>query len=53
VCLPFFALRAGHVSQDVPQALAQAGFRGPLLAPIGEHAGVPRVIAAGLSRAAA
>jgi sirohydrochlorin ferrochelatase len=46
VCLPFFALRAGHVEQDVPQALADAGFAGPLLPAIGEHARVPDLIAA-------
>jgi sirohydrochlorin ferrochelatase len=51
VCLPFFALRAGHVEEDVPQALAEAGFDGPLLPPIGEHAGVPGLIARALLRA--
>lgn len=49
VCLPFFALRAGHVAQDVPQALAAAGFRGLLLPAIGEHPQVPALIAAALS----
>ncbi len=51
VCLPFFALRAGHVEGDVPQALAEAGFEGPLLPAIGEHPGVPRLIADALLRA--
>jgi sirohydrochlorin ferrochelatase len=51
VCLPFFALRAGHVEGDVPQALAEAGFGGPLLPAIGEHPGVPRLIADALLRA--
>jgi sirohydrochlorin ferrochelatase len=51
VCLPFFALRAGHVEEDVPQALAEAGFDGPLLPPIGEHPGVPGLIAQALLRA--
>ncbi len=37
ICLPFFALRAGHVVDDVPAALAEAGFTGPLLPAIGEH----------------
>ncbi len=50
LCLPFFALRAGHVDGDVPEALAQAGFRGPLLPAIGQHAEVPRIIAAALAR---
>lgn len=45
VCLPFFALRAGHVAEDVPQMLAAAGFRGALLPAIGEHAEVPALIA--------
>ncbi|HMO73556.1 MAG TPA: CbiX/SirB N-terminal domain-containing protein, partial [Paracoccaceae bacterium] len=50
VCLPFFALRAGHVAADVPEALAAAGFHGPLLPAIGEHAEVARIIAAALAR---
>jgi sirohydrochlorin ferrochelatase len=51
ICLPFFALRAGHVAGDVPEALERAGFRGPLLPAIGEHAEVPQIIAAALARA--
>jgi sirohydrochlorin ferrochelatase len=51
ICIPFFALKAGHVEDDVPDALAQAGFSGPLLPAIGEHAAVPRLIANALSRA--
>jgi sirohydrochlorin ferrochelatase len=51
ICLPFFALRAGHVETDVPRALADAGFSDPLLSAIGEHAGVPMVIADALVRA--
>lgn len=53
VCLPFFALAAGHVVADVPAALAEAGFEGPLLPPIGAHPGVPGLIAAALAGAAA
>lgn len=53
VCLPFFALHAGHVTDDVPQALRAAGFEGPCLPPVGEHPGVPALIAAALRRAAA
>jgi len=45
LCLPLFALRAGHVARDLPAALADAGFTGPLLAPIGEHPAVARLIA--------
>ena len=52
ICLPLFALRASHVAGDVPDALAQAGFRGLLLPAIGEHAGVPALIAAALQLAA-
>lgn len=50
ICLPFFALRAGHVAGDVPDALATAGFRGPLLPAIGEHPEAARVIANCLTR---
>ena len=50
ICLPFFALRAGHVAQDVPEALRQAGFTGPLMPAIGESAGVARLIAQSLAR---
>jgi len=51
LCLPFFALRAGHVVQDIPEALAEAEFEGQLLPPIGEDIGVARLIAAALARA--
>jgi sirohydrochlorin ferrochelatase len=50
LCLPLFALRAGHVVDDLPEALAAAGFAGPLLPPIGEHAAVPALLAAALRR---
>jgi sirohydrochlorin ferrochelatase len=53
ICLPFFASRAGHVAADLPAALAEAGFPGPVLAPIGADAGTPEIIAAALSRHAA
>jgi sirohydrochlorin ferrochelatase len=53
LCLPFFALRAGHVASDVPEALAEAGFEGALLPAIGEHPGVPALIARALAAAAA
>lgn len=48
LCLPFFALTADHVTEDVPEALAQAGFTGPLLPPIGAAAEVPALIAQAL-----
>lgn len=50
ICLPFFALTASHVTDDVPEALAAAGFRGPLLPPVGTHPDVPGIIAAALRR---
>lgn len=51
VCVPFFALRAGHVIGDLPDALEEAGFEGPCLPPIGEHDEIPALIAAALIRA--
>ncbi|MCJ8138834.1 CbiX/SirB N-terminal domain-containing protein [Falsirhodobacter halotolerans] len=50
-CLPFFAARRGHVIDDLPDALARAGFTGPLLPPVGLHDRVPALIAAALMRA--
>lgn len=51
VCLPFFAARGGHVTADLPRALAEAGFDGPLLDPVGLHPAVPGLIAAALRAA--
>ncbi|WP_376876011.1 CbiX/SirB N-terminal domain-containing protein [Albirhodobacter sp. R86504] len=51
VCVPFFALRAGHVVGDLPEALEEAEFAGPCLDPIGEHPQIPHLIAAALKRA--
>ena len=48
VCLPFFAAEGGHVTDDLPGALAEAGFRGRLLPPLGLDARVPGLIAAAL-----
>lgn len=53
LCLPFFALRAGHVAGDVPEALARAGFAGPLLPAVGEAPEVARMVAATLAAAQA
>ncbi|MCA1296771.1 CbiX/SirB N-terminal domain-containing protein [Stappia indica] len=50
LCLPFFSLRAGHVLDDIPGALADAGFDGPVLPPIGLHGDVPGLIAATLTK---
>lgn len=52
LCLPFFALAGGHVEQDLPQALAQGGFQGLCLPPLGLAPGVPAMVAAALRRAA-
>jgi sirohydrochlorin cobaltochelatase len=48
LCLPFFAARAGHVTNDIPQALVGAEFEGPLLEPVGLHRDIPQLIAASL-----
>lgn len=53
ICLPFFALQAGHVTDDVPQALDLAGFVGRRLPAVGQHAESDALIAAALRRAAA
>ena len=50
VCLPFFAAGGGHVSDDIPQALAEAEFQGRILPPVGLDARVPGIIAAALAR---
>lgn len=49
-CLPFFAARGGHVVDDLPRGLAEGGFRGPLLDPVGLDPRVPAIIAAALDR---
>jgi sirohydrochlorin ferrochelatase len=48
VSLPLFALRAEHVTDDLPEALDLAGFTGPRLDPIGLAPEVPGLIAAAL-----
>ncbi|MBS0564967.1 MAG: cobalamin biosynthesis protein CbiX [Proteobacteria bacterium] len=50
LCLPLFVARWGHVTNDLPAALAAAGFRGHCLAPIGDQPQVPALIAAALER---
>ena len=49
VCLPFFAAQGGHVTQDIPAALAEAGFQGRVLPPLGLDPRVPALIAAAIS----
>lgn len=50
VCLPFFAAEGGHVSDDIPAALAEAGFTGRILPPVGLDVRVPGIIAAAIAR---
>lgn len=50
VCLPFFAAEGGHVTDDIPGALAEAGFQGRILPPVGLDARVPGIIAAAIVR---
>jgi sirohydrochlorin ferrochelatase len=45
VCLPFFAAEGGHVTDDIPAALAEAGFGGRILPALGLEARVPQIIA--------
>lgn len=49
VCLPFFAAMGAHVSEDIPRALAEAGFGGRVLPPLGLHPRVPQLIADSLA----
>jgi sirohydrochlorin ferrochelatase len=50
ICLPFFAAEGGHVSDDIPAALAEAGFTGRILPPVALDARVPGIIAAAIMR---
>jgi sirohydrochlorin ferrochelatase len=50
VCLPFFAAEGGHVTEDIPAALAEAGFTGRILPPVGLDDRVPGLIAAAIKR---
>jgi sirohydrochlorin ferrochelatase len=52
LCLPFFAAEGGHVTDDLPEALALAGFQGLCLPPLGLDPRVPALIAAALKRSA-
>ncbi len=53
ICLPFFATEAGHVTGDLPDAMAEAGCRGRVLLPLGMADEVPAMIAAAVQRASA
>lgn len=48
LCLPFFAAEGGHVLEDLPQGLAEGGFDGPCLDPVGTLPDIPGLIAAGV-----
>lgn len=50
ICLPFFAAEGGHVNADIPAALAEAGFQGRILPPVGLDPRVPGIIAAAIAR---
>jgi len=52
LCLPFFAAEGGHVTDDLPEALKDAGFAGLCLPPLGLDPRVPGLIAAALRRSA-
>ena len=49
VCLPFFAAAGGHVVEDIPVGLDQAGFQGRILPPVGLDARVPQIVAAAIA----
>ena len=51
ICLPFFATRAEHVTDDLPRALTQAEFEGVVLPPVGLADEIPAMIARAISRA--
>lgn len=51
ICLCFFALNAGHMQDDMPQALNAAGFTGPVLPPMIDWPQVPELIAESLRAA--
>ena len=51
ICLPLFATQADHVTDDLPQALQAAQFRGLALPPVGLAAEVPAMIAASIKAA--
>lgn len=50
VCLPWFVAEGAHVTQDLPEMLAQGGFQGRLLPALGRDPRLPGIIAALLSR---
>ncbi|NDV99701.1 cobalamin biosynthesis protein CbiX [Salipiger sp. PrR002] len=53
ICLPQFALNAGHMLEDVPEALSAAGFEGPVLPAFIDWPETPELIARSLEQQAA
>ena len=51
ICLPFFAMPGEHVRLDIPAALKQGGFSGPVLPPVSQLDGAAKIISNALSRA--
>lgn len=51
ICLPLFATQADHVTDDLPAALARAGFRGITLPPVGLAPQIPAMIARAIKAA--
>ncbi len=51
ICLPFFAASGGHVTTDIPAALASAGFAGTQLPALGLRPEIPALIAAAIRAA--
>ncbi|MCR8549483.1 CbiX/SirB N-terminal domain-containing protein [Salipiger sp. P9] len=50
ICLPYFAQESGHMEDDVPAALAAAGFNGPMLPPFIAWVDTPALIADSIAR---
>ena len=48
LCLPFFAMSGEHVRDDIPQAMQEAGFEGPVLPSLGQSDGAAALIARAL-----
>ena len=48
ICFPFFAAKRGHVLDDIPDALEEAGFNGVSLDPIGCAPQAPKLVAEAL-----
>ncbi len=51
ICLPFFAAKGSHVTEDIPTALTAAGFTGRVLPPLGLHPQVPALVARAITAA--